>query len=142
MEDIVIETIFFNKPPEWGCRIIQRGREILPQGTEDGGRNWHDMPILGIKLILPDSQISNSTVKNRYEGLIPEIRVEQQNRGKILVIDLGGEFQSAVNSGTLLKLQTNENRIEAITFLGTYKIIGLASGDIWYDSNNKKRIVL
>ena len=55
MEDIVLETVMFQRPPEWGRRVIQRGDEVLLQTTDNGGKTWIDAPIPEVKLIIPST---------------------------------------------------------------------------------------
>ncbi len=156
MEDIVLETIMFQRPPEWGRRVIRRGDEVLLQTTDDGGVTWIDAPIPEMKLIIPASPKtlkSTSTDTNKYSEIsfyLRESAAAQKTKTSIPTntqidpVSFKPEILDAINSGNLLTFKEEEKEgqnIETVTFLGVYSFVGLYSGSIWRDSKNYLRIV-
>lgn len=138
IEDEILETVMFTRPPEWGRRVIRRGNEILLQGTSDKGVTWRDMPIPEFKLIIPSTTLRSAT-SNPYKGLVPESRLQLRNDSEADTPLFSPELQSVIDSGSLLSLSTDTST-ETVTFLGAYPVSGLASGQIWRDENNYLRI--
>ncbi|MFV0328709.1 MAG: hypothetical protein ACK5KL_02615 [Dysgonomonas sp.] len=148
MEDIILETVMFKRPPEWGRRVIQRGNEVLLQTTDNGGIIWVDAPIPEIKLIIPVQMKSQKSYTNKYSDISfylrdsevsPETKSTQPN-AKIDSNSVKPEILESINSGNLLTVM-NEDGVEVIKFLGVYRSAGLGSGQVWRDSQNYLRIV-
>ena len=134
MEDIVLETVMFQRPPEWGRRVIQRGDEVLLQTTDNGGKTWIDAPIPEVNLIIPSTPQtlkSASTDTNKYSGISfylrdPEVRQMTKstiNTGVQISDDsIKSEILESINSGNLLTIteQVTESGqvLENISFLG------------------------
>ena len=138
MEDIVMETVMFQPPPEWGQRVIKRDDEILLQGTSDKGVTWRDMPIPEFKLVMAEIGLRSSSL-NPYKGLGVVNRLQLRNSVEDESFVLGEELQSIVNSGSLLS-KNIESGVETIVFLGAYRTQGLTPGQIWRDEDNYLRI--
>lgn len=157
MEDIVLETVMFQRPPEWGRRVIQRGDEVLLQTTDNGGKTWIDAPIPEVKLIIPSTPQtlkSASTDTNKYSGISfylrdPEVRQMTKSTidTDVQISDdsIKSEILESINSGNLLTIteQVTESGqiLENISFLGVYSAAGLSQGQLWRDSDNYVRIV-
>lgn len=157
MEDIVLETAMFQRPPEWGRRVIQRGDEVLLQTTDNGGKTWIDAPIPEVKLIRPSTPQplkSASTDTNKYSGISfylrdPEVRQMTKSTidTDVQISDdyIKSEILESINSGNLLTIteQVTESGqvLENISFLGVYRAAGLSQGQLWRDSDNYVRIV-
>lgn len=148
MEDIVMETVMFQHPPEWGRRVIKRGDEILLQGTSDKGKTWSDMPIPEFKLTMPETMLRTASA-NPYAGLGAKSRLQLRSSSESEPLKLDQKLQAIVDSGSLLSIEKNistspegkDLELETITFLGAYKITGLPLGAIWVDSENYLRVV-
>lgn len=157
MEDIILETVMLQRPPEWGRRVIQRGDEILLQTTEDSGKTWTDAPIPEVKLIIsPNTKTlkSASADTNKYSGIsfyLRESKGQPMTKSAIPAntqIDpksFNPKILESIESGTLLTTTDIANEqgviVENISFLGVYSAEGLSPGQVWRDSQNYLRIV-
>lgn len=142
----VLETMMFERPPEWGRRIIRKAEgEIMLQTTDDKGQTWQDATIPEAKLIASAVTRTAST-GNKYAGLLVVPRSEAMTRAvSASEKELNPTITEVIDSGQLLTktvtASDNGNEVETITFLGTYAASGLTSGQVWQDSNNFLRIV-
>lgn len=142
----VLETLFFERPPEWGRRIVKKADgEIMMQSTENKGHTWVDAPIPDAKLTLSAKTRTASSTGNSYAGLVITPRDEAMTRAvSASEKELNPTVTEAIESGQLLTKTTEAtdgNEIETITFLGTFAASGLPSGTVWRDSSNYLRIV-
>lgn len=138
----VLETMMFERPPEWGRRVIKKSDgEVMLQTTEDKGKTWQDAPIPDVKLSLPTA-ITRSISGNSYAGLVLTPRDAMLTRAVAASTkELKSEVVEAIDSGQLITKTTDDTGIETVTFLSTYAASGLSSGSVWRDANNYLRIV-
>lgn len=165
MTETVLETVFFNRPPEWGWRIVQRGNEIVLQNTNDKGKTWtDDTPGLLAEFRLIIGEDGTRTLQPRVEvqtrTLLRSGEVEQAETQEIK--SYSPEAWQAINANTFFSkkgetstkamrtlsasgtIETSNagQEIEQITLLGGLASAqGLRAGEIWRDSENYLRIV-
>lgn len=142
MEYQVLEMVMFEKPKQWGRRIIKRENEIILQTTVDSGNTWTDAPIPDAKLTLPESMLRSAS-NNPYTGLIIEYTATLQARSSNDNIEKNAkrEVVESIESGQLLTKTKDDNGLETVTFLGVYSTRGLDVGQVWADGDGYLRIV-